>query len=77
VTHKLENFIKKDPDPLLEHIGDAKYVLLGEASHGTSEFYMWRAEITKRLVTEKGFSLFLEPLLGFIFLYTSTDYGKA
>jgi len=56
VIHKLENFDKKDPDPLLELIGDAKYVLLGEASHGTSEFYMWRAEITKRLVTEKGFS---------------------
>jgi erythromycin esterase-like protein len=30
--------------------------LLGEASHGTSEFYTWRAEITKRLITEKGFS---------------------
>jgi erythromycin esterase len=53
-THKLENF--EDLDPLLEHIGDARYVLLGEASHGTSEFYTWRAEITKRLITEKGFS---------------------
>jgi erythromycin esterase len=56
MAHKLENFNKKDLDVLLEHIGDARYVLLGEASHGTSEFYMWRAEITKRLVTEKGFS---------------------
>ena len=55
MTHKLENF-DKDLDVLLECIGDAKYVLLGEASHGTSEFYMWRAEITKRLITEKGFS---------------------
>ena len=55
MTHKLENF-DKDLDALLECIGDAKYVLLGEASHGTSEFYMWRAEITKRLITEKGFS---------------------
>lgn len=43
-------------DPLLKRIGDAKYVLLGEASHGTSEFYGWRTEITKRLVSEKGFS---------------------
>lgn len=56
VTHKLENFDKKDLNALLECIGDARYVLLGEASHGTSEFYMWRAEITKRLVSEKGFS---------------------
>ena len=55
MTHKLENF-DKDLDALLERIGDARYVLLGEASHGTSEFYMWRAEITKRLITEKGFS---------------------
>jgi erythromycin esterase len=57
VTHKLENFDKKDLNALLECIGDARYVLLGEASHGTSEFYMWRAEITKRLVSEKGFHL--------------------
>jgi erythromycin esterase len=56
VTHKLENFDKKDLNALLEYIGDSRYVLLGEASHGTSEFYMWRAEITKRLVSEKGFS---------------------
>lgn len=56
VIHKLENFNNKDLDPLLEHIGDARYVLLGEASHGTSEFYAWRAEITERLITERGFS---------------------
>jgi len=55
MTHKLENF-DKDLDPLLEQIGDARYILLGEASHGTSEFYTRRAEITKRLITEKGFS---------------------
>jgi erythromycin esterase len=55
MIHKLENF-DKDLDPLLERIDDARYVLLGEASHGTSEFYTWRAEITKRLVTEKDFS---------------------
>ena len=46
-----------DLDPLMERIGDARYVLLGEASHGTSEFYTWRAEITKRLITEKGFTI--------------------
>jgi erythromycin esterase-like protein len=45
-----------DLDPLIERIGDARYVLLGEASHGTSEFYTWRTEISRRLVLEKGFS---------------------
>src|SRR5690349_15533586 len=37
----------KDLDPLMDAIGDARYVLLGEASHGTSEFYTWRTEISK------------------------------
>jgi erythromycin esterase len=45
-----------DLGPLLERIGDARYVLLGEASHGTHEYYTWRAEISKRLIVEKGFS---------------------
>src|SRR5438128_2895232 len=53
--YRLENG-DTDLDPLLERIGDARYVMLGEASHGTSEFYTWRAEITKRLIAEKGFS---------------------
>src|SRR5207244_2307630 len=43
-------------DPLLERIGEARYVLLGEASHGTHEYYTWRSEISRRLVEEKGFS---------------------
>src|SRR5215218_2578561 len=43
-------------DPLLDWIGDAHYVLLGEASHGTHEFYRARIEITKRLIEEKGFT---------------------
>ncbi|MDR7075549.1 erythromycin esterase-like protein [Neobacillus niacini] len=46
-----------DLEPLIHAIGDAKYVLLGEASHGTSEFYTLRAELTKRLIKEKGFSV--------------------
>jgi erythromycin esterase len=46
----------KDLDPLMDRIGDARYVLLGEATHGTHEYYTWRAEISKRLITEKGFS---------------------
>ncbi len=44
-----------DYDPLLDFIGDAHFVLLGEASHGTHEFYRHRAQITKRLIQEKGF----------------------
>ena len=45
-----------DYDPLMELVGDARLVLLGEASHGTHEFYRERARITKRLITERGFS---------------------
>lgn len=41
---------------LVEKIGDAKYVLLGEASHGTHEYYVWRAQISKILIEKKGFS---------------------
>jgi erythromycin esterase len=52
--HRLET--SRDLDPLLEQIGDANYVLLGEASHGTHEYYTWRTAISKRLIEEKGFS---------------------
>jgi erythromycin esterase-like protein len=45
----------EDFAPLLDRVGEARYVLLGEASHGTHEFYRIRAEITKRLILEKGF----------------------
>jgi erythromycin esterase-like protein len=45
-----------DYDPLLERIGEARLVLLGEASHGTHEFYRARAEITGRLIAERGFT---------------------
>ncbi|MFE6286659.1 erythromycin esterase family protein [Streptomyces sp. NPDC057877] len=43
-------------DPLLERIGDARCVLVGEASHGTAEYYQVRAALTRRLIEEKGFS---------------------
>jgi erythromycin esterase-like protein len=43
-------------DELLRRIGDARFVLLGEASHGTHEFYEARARITLRLLAERGFS---------------------
>jgi erythromycin esterase-like protein len=45
-----------DFDPVLARIGNARFVLIGEASHGTHEFYRIRAEITKRLIRERGFS---------------------
>jgi erythromycin esterase-like protein len=40
----------------LELIGDAKLVLIGEASHGTHEFYDWRADLTRHLIEQKGFT---------------------
>jgi erythromycin esterase len=43
-------------DPLFERIGDAKVVMLGEASHGTHEYYNWRSYMTRRLIEEKGFN---------------------
>lgn len=45
-----------DRDPLMNYIVDATYVLLGEAKHGTHEYYAWRAKISQRLIEEKGFS---------------------
>ena len=45
-----------DLTSILEAIGDAKIVLLGEASHGTSEFYSVRAKLSKMLIEQKGFS---------------------
>lgn len=44
-----------DYDALLEQVGERSFVLLGEATHGTSEFYRMRAEITRRLIEEKHF----------------------
>ncbi|GAB2660679.1 hypothetical protein GCM10027036_12970 [Flavihumibacter cheonanensis] len=46
---------KADLQPLFDRIGDSRIVMLGEASHGTHEFYTWRAHITRRLIQEKGF----------------------
>jgi erythromycin esterase-like protein len=40
----------------MELIGESRFVLLGEASHGTHEFYRERARITQRLIKEKGFT---------------------
>ena len=54
IAHPLRD--PADLNPLLDLIGDARFVLLGEASHGTHEYYDWRAEISKRLILEKGFN---------------------
>ena len=45
-----------DLAPLLSRIGDARVVLIGEATHGTSEFYRMRARISQALIEKKGFS---------------------
>ncbi|HET9731375.1 MAG TPA: erythromycin esterase family protein [Acidimicrobiales bacterium] len=45
----------RDYDDLIEAVGDARLVLLGEATHGTREFYEERARITRRLIEDGGF----------------------
>src|SRR5687767_12731239 len=47
---------RNDYDALLKMVGDKRFVLLGESTHGTHEFYRERAQITKRLIKEKGFT---------------------
>src|SRR3982074_3426918 len=54
-AHRLTG-VSQDYDPLMDRIGNARFVLLGEASHGTHEFYHERAQITQRLIKEKGFT---------------------
>jgi erythromycin esterase-like protein len=44
-----------DLEILLDQVGDSRVVLLGESTHGTHDYYLWRAAITRRLVKEKGF----------------------
>lgn len=54
------NPLSNDPKsyyPLLDRIADAHFVLLGEATHGTSQFYAARAQITSLLIKEKGFNV--------------------
>ncbi|RPI32929.1 MAG: erythromycin esterase family protein [Chloroflexota bacterium] len=54
ISHPFET--AAELDPLMDMIGEARLVLLGEASHGTSEYYLWRARLSQRLIQEKGFS---------------------
>jgi erythromycin esterase len=51
--YPLEN--DEDLEVLVNEIGDARVVLLGESTHGTHEYYTWRAAITRKLIEEKGF----------------------
>jgi protein-L-isoaspartate(D-aspartate) O-methyltransferase len=53
---KFATIASADLEPLLRRIGDARVVLLGEATHGTSEFYRMRERISRDLVERKGFS---------------------
>ncbi len=52
-AHRLTDTVR-GYDRLIDLVGEAHFVLLGEASHGTHEFYRERALITKRLIMEKG-----------------------
>ncbi len=52
VSHLLDDW--QELEPLMARIGDARYVLLGEASHGTHEFYAWRRLISQRLPCAQG-----------------------
>lgn len=54
-SHPLQS--SADLDVLLHEIGNARIVMLGEASHGTHEYYEWRSALTKRLIQEKGFTI--------------------
>jgi len=53
---KFETIDSAGLEPLLRRIGDARVVLLGEATHGTSEFYRMRERISRELIEKKGFS---------------------
>ena len=60
VTRSARPLLSRDSseyDGLLDLIGDRRFVLIGDASHGTHEFYKERAEITKRLIVENGFNV--------------------
>ncbi len=55
-THSTTLRSAADLDPLLDAAGDARLVLLGESTHGTHEFYIWRDRLSRRLIAERGFS---------------------
>ena len=56
-AERFDDFDTAELGPVVERIGSARVVLLGEASHGTSEFYLMRARITRELVERHGFTI--------------------
>jgi erythromycin esterase-like protein len=70
-----------DYEPLLRSLGEAQFVLLGESTHGTKEFYEHRAAITRRLVSEHGFNVVLVegewPAAHRIHRYIGADGGSS
>jgi len=57
LKEQIENFTDiEDLEPLINSLKDKKVVMLGEASHGTHEYYIWRAKISKILIEEHGFN---------------------
>jgi protein-L-isoaspartate(D-aspartate) O-methyltransferase len=56
-AQRIRGIEQADLEPLLARIGDARVVLLGEATHGTSEFYRMRARITRELIEQRGFRI--------------------
>lgn len=64
-----------DLEELIETAGERELVLLGEASHGTYEYYIWRSEITKRLIKEKKFR-FIAVEGDWIAIYRLNSYVK-
>jgi len=43
--------------PIIDRIGERRIVMCGEASHGTHEYYIWRQELARRLIKERGFNM--------------------
>ena len=61
VTSEIRSLVRplarsSDLDALVERLGATRFVCLGEASHGTREYYRWRAELSRRLIEEHGFT---------------------
>ena len=57
VAEPIPDLARADLGALLERIGDARLVLIGEATHGTSEFYGLRARLTRELIRARGFGI--------------------
>jgi len=55
-AHSLESVVNGQYSAVLNAVGDARVVMIGEASHGTHEFYHHRAEMTKQLIERHGFN---------------------